>query len=117
LKFKRREFITLVGGVVAVGRSPLPRYAVMLPPGRFRQTTRPRAIGSPIDDEDDGVVVVAALATSAGHCSEKHRPETPDCLESEPEHEPPVRSGKAVAHFRLRMAVALRGLQDALRKL
>jgi hypothetical protein len=44
---KRREFITLVGGVVAVGGSPLPRYAVMLPPGRFRQTTRPRAIGSP----------------------------------------------------------------------
>src|SRR6266404_5275604 len=53
------------------------------------------------------VVVVAALATSAGHCSEKHRPETPDCLESEPEHEPPVRSGRAVARFGLRMAVAL----------
>ena len=49
---------------------------------------------------------------------EKHRPETADWLESEPEHEPPpVRSRRAVAHFGLRMAVALRGLQDALRKL
>jgi hypothetical protein len=56
-------------------------------------------------------------STGVGHCSEKHRPETPDCLESEPEHEPPVRSGRAVARFGLRMAVALRGLQDALRKL
>jgi hypothetical protein len=54
---------------------------------------------------------------AVGYCSEKHRPETPDCLESGPEHEPPVRSGRAVAHFGLRMAVALRGLQDALRKL
>src|SRR6266550_8994237 len=44
-----------------------------------------------------------------------HRRHARPCHQAE--HEPPVRGERAVARFGLRMAVALRGLQDALRKL